>query len=137
VDSERLRLDIYRRLADVKDPIEIKPIEEELVDRFGPLPDSVNSLIQVATLRATARKLGIQEMIQQGKNLRISPIKLPESKQLKMQRLYPGSMYKGATNVALIALPVPEWSPLGEKSKLRDTSLIAWSTLVLQELTGK
>ena len=137
VDSERLRLDIYRRLADVKDPIEIKPIEEELVDRFGPLPDSVTSLIQVATLRATARKLGIQEMIQQGKNLRISPIKLPESKQLKMQRLYPGSMYKGATNVALIALPVPEWSPLGEKSKLRDTSLIAWSTLVLQELTGK
>ena len=137
VDSERLRLDIYRRLADVKDPIEIKPIEEELIDRFGPLPEPVVALIQVATLRASARKLGIQEMIQQGKNLRISPIKLPESKQLKMQRIYPGSMYKGATNVALIALPAQEWSPLGEKTKLRDTSVIAWATSVLQELTGK
>jgi transcription-repair coupling factor (superfamily II helicase) len=137
VDSERLRLDVYRRLADVKDPIEIKPIEEELIDRFGPLPEPVVALIQVATLRASARKLGIQEMIQQGKNLRISPIKLPESKQLKMQRIYPGSMYKGATNVALIALPAQEWSPLGEKTKLRDTSVIAWATSVLQELTGK
>ena len=134
VDSERLRLDIYRRLADVKDPMEIKPIEEELIDRFGPMPDSVIALVQVAVLRASARKLGIHEMIQQGKNLRISPIKLPESKQLKMQRIYPGSMYKGASNVALVALPATEWSPLGERSKLRDTSVIAWATSVLQEL---
>ena len=134
VDSERLRLDIYRRLADVKDPQEIKSIEEELLDRFGPLPDPVISLIQVATLRASARKSGIREMIQQGKSLRISPIKLPESKQLKMQRLYPGSMYKSATNVALVALPAKEWAPLGERSKLRDTSIIAWATSVLQEL---
>jgi transcription-repair coupling factor (superfamily II helicase) len=136
VDSERLRLDIYRRLAEVSAPLEIKPIEEELIDRFGPLPDPVIALIQVATLRASARKLGIREMIQQGKNLRISPIKLPESKQLKMQRIYPGSMYKGASNVALIALPAQEWSPLGEKTKLRDNSVIAWATSVLQELTG-
>ena len=137
VDSERLRLDIYRRLADVKDPLEIKAIEEELIDRFGLLPDSVIALLQVATLRASARKLGIHEMIQQGKNLKIYPIKLPDSKQIKMQRLYPGSMYKNGTNVALIALPAQEWSPLGEKTKLRDTSVIAWATSVLQELTGK
>lgn len=137
VDSERLRLDIYRRLADVKDPLEIKPIEEELIDRFGPMPDVVIALIQVATLRASARKLGIKEMIQQGKNLKISPIKLPESKQLKMMRLYHGSRYKSGTNVALVALPAQDWSPLGDKPKLRDTSVIAWATSVLQELTGK
>jgi transcription-repair coupling factor (superfamily II helicase) len=137
VDSERLRLDIYRRLADVKEPAEVKPIEEELIDRFGPLPEPVSLLIQVATLRASARKLGIRELIQQGKNLKIAPIKLPESKQLKLQRLYPGSMYKGATNVALVALPAQEWSPLGERAQLRDTSVIAWATSVIQELTGK
>ena len=137
VNSERLRLDIYRRLADVKDPSEIKPIEEELIDRFGEMPEQVISLIQVATLRASARKLGIQELIVQAKNLKIAPIKLPESKQLMMQRVFPGSMYKGATNVALVALPAKKWSPLGEKTELGDTSLIAWATSVLQQLTGK
>jgi len=137
VDSERLRLDIYRRLADVKDPVEIKPIEDELIDRFGPTPTPVSLLLQVATLRASARKLGIQEVIQQGKNLKISPIKLPESKQLKLQRLYPGSLYKGGTNVALVALPAQQWSPLGERAQLRDTSVIAWATSVIQELTSK
>ena len=129
-----MRLDIYRRLADVKDPLEIKPIEEELIDRFGPMPVPVIALVQVAVLRATARKLGIREMIQQGKNLRISPISLPESKQLKLQRVYPGSIYKTSTNVALVALPSTDWSPLGERSKLRDTSVIAWATSVLQDL---
>ena len=137
IDSERLRLDIYRRLADVNDASEIKLIEDELIDRFGEFPDTVTALIQVAALRATAKKLGIQEMIFQGKNLKIAPIKLAESRQLKMQRIYPGSLYKGATNVALIALPAQQWSPLGDKAKLRDTSLIAWATSVLQELTGK
>ncbi len=137
IDSERLRLDIYRRLADVKDVAEIAPIREELIDRFGELPEVVEALLQVATLRTTAKNLGIREMIQQGKNLKIAPINLAESKQLRLQRLYPGSIYKGATNVALVALPVPTWSPLGESNQLRDTSLIAWATSVLQELTGK
>jgi transcription-repair coupling factor (superfamily II helicase) len=135
IDSERLRLDIYRRLADIKDPNEIKPIEDELLDRFGQMPDPVITLVRIATLRATARKAGIHEMIFQGKNLKISPIKLPESKQIKLQRLFPGSLYKGPTNVALVALPAQKWSPLGEKHDVRDTSLIDWATGVLQELT--
>ena len=132
-----MRLDIYRRFADIKEPAEVKPIEEELIDRFGPLPEPVSLLIQVATLRATARKLGIRELIQQGKSIKISPIRLPESKQLKLQRLYPGSLYKGATNVALVALPAQDWSPLGEKAQLRDTSVIDWATSVIQDLIGK
>jgi transcription-repair coupling factor (superfamily II helicase) len=99
------------------------------------MPEPVKTLIRIATLRASARKIGIHEMIFQGKNLKISPIKLPESKQIKLQRLFPGSLYKGPTNVALVALPTQKWSPLGEKLDLRDTSLIDWATGVLQELT--
>ncbi|MFM8921678.1 MAG: transcription-repair coupling factor [Candidatus Nanopelagicaceae bacterium] len=134
VDSERLRLDLYRRLALVKEPSEVRSIEEELIDRFGELPDSAQLLLQVATLKATARNFGIREIISQGKNLRISPLKLPESKILKMQRIFPGSIFKSSTNVALVALPVEKWSPLGETSKLRDNSIIAWATMVIQEL---
>jgi len=56
-DSERLRLDIYRRLADVKDPLEIKPIEEELIDRFGPMPDVVNALISSCNTSRIGQKV--------------------------------------------------------------------------------
>jgi transcription-repair coupling factor (superfamily II helicase) len=122
-------------LADVKEFEDIKSIEDELRDRFGEIPEATQSLIQVATLRLSAKKLGIQEMIYQGKYMKITPLKLPESKELKLQRLYPGSIYKGATNVALVALPAKEWAPLGERSNLRDNSVIAWATSVLQQLT--
>ncbi|MFM2103345.1 MAG: hypothetical protein RL740_432, partial [Actinomycetota bacterium] len=136
IDSERLRLDIYRRLAEITNPIEVEKVREELLDRFGEPPPPVELLLQVAALRAKARNLGIKEVIAHGKNLKISPIKLPESKVLRMQRLYPGSIYKGATNVALIALPTEKWSPLGESNKLRDNSIISWATSVLTELLG-
>lgn len=135
IESERLRLDIYRRLADVKEFEDIKSIEDELKDRFGQIPEPTFSLIQVATLRLSAKKMGIHEMIYQGKYLKISPLNLPESKELRLQRLYPGSIYKAATNVALVALPAKDWAPLGERSNLRDNSIIAWATSVLQQLT--
>lgn len=134
INSERLRLDIYRRLAEANKAEEILAIKEELIDRFGELPEPVELLLQVAILRSKARNLGVREVISQGKAMRISPVKLPDSRVLKMQRLYPGSLYKGATNVALIALPAERWSPLGEISKLRDNSIIAWATTVLTEL---
>jgi transcription-repair coupling factor (superfamily II helicase) len=103
INSERLRLDIYRRLAEANKAEEILAIKEELIDRFGELPEPVELLLQVAILRSKARNLGVREVISQGKAMRISPVKLPDSRVLKMQRLYPGSLYKGATNVALIA----------------------------------
>ncbi|MGI9199007.1 MAG: transcription-repair coupling factor [Candidatus Nanopelagicaceae bacterium] len=134
IESERLRLDIYRRLAEANGADAIVAIKEELIDRFGELPEPVELLIQVASLRSKARNLGVREVISQGKSMRISPVKLAESRVLKMQRLYPGSLYKGATNVALIALPTEQWSPLGESSKLRDNSIIAWATKMLTEL---
>jgi transcription-repair coupling factor (superfamily II helicase) len=136
IDSERLRLDIYRRLAEISDPNEVEKVREELIDRFGEPPLSVELLLQVAILRARARTLGVKEVIANGKNLKISPIKLPESKVLRMHRLYPGSIYKGGTNVAFIALPAEKWSPLGESNKLRDNSIISWATSVLSELLG-
>jgi transcription-repair coupling factor (superfamily II helicase) len=134
IESERLRLDIYRRLAEANGADAIVAIKEELIDRFGELPEPVELLLQVASLRSKARTLGVREVISQGKTMRISPVKLAESRVLKMQRLYPGSLYKGATNVALIALPTEQWSPLGESSKLRDNSIIAWATKMLTEL---
>ncbi len=131
-----MRLDIYRRLAEISDPNEVEKVREELIDRFGEPPLSVELLLQVAILRARARTLGVKEVIANGKNLKISPIKLPESKVLRMHRLYPGSIYKGGTNVAFIALPAEKWSPLGESNKLRDNSIISWATSVLSELLG-
>ncbi|MEY4020195.1 MAG: hypothetical protein RL484_347, partial [Actinomycetota bacterium] len=77
VPGERLRLDLYRRLADVRTIADVESIREELVDRFGELPAEAQSLLQVAQLRAFAKALGVREVVAAGKFLRISPLVLP------------------------------------------------------------
>jgi transcription-repair coupling factor (superfamily II helicase) len=137
VPGERLRLDLYRRLADVKSDQEVESIREELVDRFGELPHEAISLLRVAQLRAFAKSLGVREVVAAGKYLRISPLVLPESKQLRLNRLFPGSLYKTATNTVMIAIPrAAAWTPTAQGSAvIGDTSLLEWAAKSLDELT--
>ena len=136
VPGERLRLDLYRRLADVKSPADVQSIREELIDRFGELPEEAQALLAVAQLRALAKSHGIHEVVATGKFLRLTPLTLAESRQLRLTRLYPGSLYKGATRTALVTLPKnPAWSPSQPTVEVVDTSLLTWVTEVVDQLT--
>ena len=137
VPGERLRLDLYRRLADVRNDAEVKSIQEELVDRFGEPPHEALSLLRVAQLRAFAKSLGVREVVAAGKYLRISPLNLPESKQLRLNRLFPGSLYKSASNTVMIAIPrAAAWTPTAQGSAvIGDTSLLEWAAKSLDDVT--
>jgi transcription-repair coupling factor (superfamily II helicase) len=135
VPGERLRLDLYRRLADVKSADDVSSIESELIDRFGPLPQEAQSLLGVASLRAQAKALKLTEVIVQGKFLRFSPLVLSESKQLRLARMYPGSIYKSTASTALVALPKSAvWNPSANTPEIVDTSLLAWVVEALNQL---
>ena len=60
------RLDIYRRIADIRTAEDALDVTDELIDRFGEPPASVNGLVQIALLRNRASALGIREIKQQG-----------------------------------------------------------------------
>lgn len=139
IPGERLRLDLYRRLADVKSDAEVQSIREELIDRFGALPDEAISLLDVALLRAFAKSLGIRELVFAGKYLRISPLVLPESMQLKLNRLFPTSIYKSQSSTVMVAIPrTGAWSPPAQgEVKLGDTSHLAFARQALNELVQK
>ena len=132
VEAERLRLDLYRRIADAGKDEVLDEIRAELVDRFGELPAPVSELLAVASLRIFARSLGVTEIAIAGKNLRITPVSLPESAQIKLNRLYPGSIYKNASETVLVARPQsPNWIQAGQ---LGDTSTLAWVDSILKNL---
>ena len=63
------RLDIYRRIADIRTREDALDVTDELIDRFGEPPASVNGLVQIALLRNRASTLGIREIKQQGDKL--------------------------------------------------------------------
>ena len=139
VPSDRLRLDLYRRLADSKGEGDVDAISEELEDRFGPLPDESKRLIEIAKLRIRVKEVGIQDLAVQGKYLKISPIKITESKQLRLQRLYPGSIVKSVTETVMIARPqIAAWEDADyqESGAIGDTALLGWVTEALAEVIG-
>ena len=65
----RQRLEIYRRIADIRTRDDALDVTDELIDRFGEPPASVNGLIEIALLRNQASGLGITEVKQQGEVL--------------------------------------------------------------------
>ncbi len=125
VPGERLRLEAYKKLAAVIDEKELTEIEEELRDRYGAPPEPVRNLLEVARLRTVARSAGIGDIAVQGRTVRFGPAQLRESQQLRLQRLYPGSIVKEALGTILV--PQPTTARVGG-TPLRDDAVLTWAS---------
>ena len=132
VPGERLRLEAYTRIAAIDSAEDAAEVRDELADRYGPPPEPVASLLDVARLRARARRAGLTDIVQQGTFIRFSPVELPDSRQVRVQRLYPKTVLKPAMRNMLVPVPragsgrrpgqpAPPGAPL-----LRDTELLTW-----------
>src|SRR6202041_886207 len=71
IDSENLRLRIYKRIASVTSDTERAEVRQELEDRFGPLPPSVENLLDYAVLKALAEKLQVASIDRRGDQVAI------------------------------------------------------------------
>lgn len=131
VAEERLRLEAYKRLAAARNTEEINEVREELVDRYGAMPEPVLTLFEVAELRSLAREAGLTEIVAQGSRIRFAPVELPESRTLRLTRLYPGAMLKPATRTLLV--PAPKTESVGGRQVVNH-ELVSWATTLIQEL---
>jgi transcription-repair coupling factor (superfamily II helicase) len=57
-----VRLALYRRLAEIEDERDIESFAAELVDRFGKLPEEVEHLLQVVTIKALSRRANVEKV---------------------------------------------------------------------------
>ena len=124
VDSERLRMDIYQRLAASETVQDIELIQAEIEDRFNDAPLEVTYLFDVAKLRIFMKSRGINEIVATGKHVRFAPVALPESMQLRVKRLFPGSILKISQEQVLVPLP-----------DAKTPELLAWVRATLEILS--
>lgn len=69
VESLTLRLDVYRRIADIRSIEDSEDVKDELRDRFGEIPESVLGLIDIALVRNKANSMGVYEIRQNDSNM--------------------------------------------------------------------
>jgi transcription-repair coupling factor (superfamily II helicase) len=65
IPSDRSRIDIYRRLAGAGTIADLEQLEKDLSDAFGPFPESVGRLLELAELRVRARAVGVRSIRRQ------------------------------------------------------------------------
>lgn len=131
VPGERLRLEAYRKLAGAITNEAIDEVLAELVDRYGEPPLPAKNLIAVARFRVGAREAGLSDVALQGNFIRFSPAQLPESKVMRLNRMYPGSQIKPALDAVL--LPKPKTARIGGRD-LQDAEILEWANTVIEAI---
>ncbi len=131
VDSDRLRLEAYRKLASATDDAEVDAVLVELNDRYGPPPVETTRLASIARLRLRCRERGITEIGLAGQGVKISPLPLLDSEQVRLRRLYSSATFRASTSV--VTLPIPRTGGVGS-ARLRDDELIEYLTTFLTQL---
>jgi transcription-repair coupling factor (superfamily II helicase) len=121
VEAEDVRLEAYRRLTAVRTPAEIDDVRAEWEDRFGPLPAPARALVEVARLRVECLRLGIRDLAvsvpRRGTGatggagaratVKLSPVTLPASAEVRLRRLAPGSTYQADQHRLILPVAVP------------------------------
>lgn len=72
IESGPAKLDVYRRLTTLSDPVAIQEVKAEVRDRFGPLPPEAERYFALAALRHLGAPLGIEGMLVRGDEARVN-----------------------------------------------------------------
>ncbi|RAV13977.1 transcription-repair coupling factor [Mycolicibacterium sp. GF69] len=136
IGSDRLRLEGYRRLASAADQDAVGSVVEELVDRYGPLPEPAQRLVAVARLRLLLKAYGITEVSSVSEStVRLSPLQLMDSQQLRLKRMYPSAGYRATTST--VQVPIPRAGSGVGAPRIRDLELVQMVADLVLALDGQ
>lgn len=134
VTSERLRLEIYTKIANSGSAVQRADVRSELVDRYGEIPVEVDRLFALAELREKARQAEIEEITMAGRNVRFAPVVLSDARHARMRRLYPKATAKAAIRTLLVPMPEPDRKVLGAKAGIENEEMLDFVNRVIDQL---
>jgi transcription-repair coupling factor (superfamily II helicase) len=132
VADERQRLELYKRIAAIRDAGGVTRVREELTDRFGPLPDPARALLTLAALKAAVRRWDVTEVVvtpargHRPAALRVSPVQLTDSQQVALYRVSRDATH--ASDTGILTIPLPKPTP---------DDLVGWVAATLRDVLGR
>jgi transcription-repair coupling factor (superfamily II helicase) len=131
VERDDLRMEAYRRLAEVTSVTDVADIRAEWEDRFGPPPPPAEALLEVGLLRAEAFRLGLTEVAVARGQARFAPLPLKQSQQMRLKRLAPKAIVKSDDSIVVPVRMPASWESAPPDARLQ---LIRGLVTLLQEL---
>jgi transcription-repair coupling factor (superfamily II helicase) len=107
VTDQTVRLEAYRTLAAATTESEVDDVVVEWIDRFGDLPESAAALVEVARIRVEAIRIGLTEVVKLRDEIRLAPVDLSPSQEVRLERLQPRAVLRAAEGSLFLPAPRP------------------------------
>jgi len=108
ISSTANRIEAYKRIASLETPDDVDDLIDELVDRYGDVPDSVMGLIDISLLRVLAASLGITEIVQRKENIIFYGDRFGDIDMMKFLKEVPYKIGINSTNKPFIQATIPQ-----------------------------
>lgn len=112
IKNEVQKLDIYKRIAGIETEEELMDMQEELLDRYGDLPHSVNNLLNISLIKTMCTSVYIQSLVHKDYDVKLimfPKAKIDVGRIPELVKLYPNSLkfYPQANPYFTYILPKP------------------------------
>jgi transcription-repair coupling factor (superfamily II helicase) len=105
VPYEAAKIEIHRRVAGAREIADLIMLREELSDRFGPLPDSLENLIKLQDARIKLGRAGAKAVTFTGGRLAVTPIELDSAGSKALRAELPGAIYESGKSQVTLRVP--------------------------------
>ncbi len=134
IKSEFQKLDIYKRIAEIENEEELLDMREELLDRFGDMPSSVDNLLNIAYMKSICHSVYVTSLVYRNEEVKLV---MYNKAKLKVEKI-PELIHKYEPSLKLI----PEANPYftyslkktGKTGKMDVTSLFDYVKKLLCDL---
>ena len=133
IKNEYQKLDIYKRISAIETEEEYMDMQDELMDRFGDIPRSVENLLKIASIRALAHQAYVTEVVINRQEVRLTmyqKAKLQVEKIPDMVRSYKGDL-------KLVPGDVPSFHYIDRRNKNQDSlEMMGKAEEILKDIYG-
>ena len=133
IKNEYQKLDIYMRISAIETEEEYMDMQDELMDRFGDIPRSVENLLKIARLRAAAHRAFVTEVFVNRQEVRLTMFPRAELKTEGIPELI--GRYKG--DLKLVPGETPVFHYIDRRNKNQDSLSMMEKAQELAEALGE
>lgn len=69
IENSSQKIEVYQNIALSRTEEDIQNVIDEIIDRYGSMPDEVNNLLEIARIKELAKKVYVTKISQRGKNV--------------------------------------------------------------------
>jgi transcription-repair coupling factor (superfamily II helicase) len=105
VPYEQAKIEIHRRVAGALEVADVQQLQEELEDRFGPVPEPLGNLLALQRARIKFGQAGVSAVSFRGDRLAVTPVELDSARARRLREELPEALYESGRSQVSVRVP--------------------------------